>query len=64
MSEKTDDDFRKANALIRAAFHIDPETLDDDQWALLANDALWLEEYRAKIVAAQVVNFLSPPKIE
>lgn len=45
----------KGCALIRANFHIDPTLLSDDQWAMLFQQAVWLENFRltntAKILA-------------
>lgn len=41
----------RGDALIRGNFGIDPATLDHHRWAMLFNEAVWLESQRLKNIA-------------
>jgi hypothetical protein len=38
----------KGNALVRANFGIDPAGLEDEKWAKLVCEALWIEQERLR----------------
>lgn len=44
----------KAFALIRSNFNRDPETLTDDEFSKLLNEALWLEKFRGDVLEARM----------
>jgi hypothetical protein len=48
-------EFEKGCALIQSNFHTDPSKLDEEDWAELFGQAVWLEHFRlvnlAKILA-------------
>lgn len=39
---------RKYNALIRYYAHVDPDSLTDEQWAVLAKDIEWARDQERK----------------
>lgn len=39
---------RKIDALLRYNFKVDTDKLDDDEWAMLWNDLLWIREQEKK----------------
>ena len=48
ISSNDDEDYiRKANALIRHYYQVDPDTLDDDSWAILWNDLVWVSDQQS-----------------
>jgi hypothetical protein len=44
-------EWRKGNALIRSQLGLNPEKLQEEEWAQYYNEALWLKEMDAKIQA-------------
>lgn len=50
-SDNPEDELLKGEALIRANFHIDPDTLSPSSWAKLYAEAIWLETWRLKNTA-------------
>lgn len=40
----------EGDALIRADFQINPDTLDDAEWVARLQQALWLEHYRTNLI--------------
>jgi hypothetical protein len=50
----------KGCALIRANFHVDPDTLDDSQWAMLFQQAVWVENFRLENTARVLAKLFSP----
>jgi hypothetical protein len=41
-------EINEGNALIRGNFNINPDELDEDTWARLFSEAVWLERWRLK----------------
>ena len=60
MEEDDPGEIAKGCALIRANFHTDPETLDDEKWALLFQQAVWIENYRLENTARILAKLFSP----
>lgn len=60
MEEDDPGEIAKGCALIRANFHTDPETLDDDQWAMLFQQAIWVENFRLENMAKILAKLFSP----
>lgn len=60
MEEDDPGEIAKGCALIRANFHTDPETLDDDQWAMLFQQAIWIENFRLENMAKILAKLFSP----
>lgn len=52
----------KGCALIRAHFRIDPTELDDDTWAMLFQEAVWLERTRLTNLARILGRLFAPDK--
>lgn len=48
----------KCRAMIRANYHIDPDKLSDEQFGMLAAEAMWVEEMRARLIVAEVSKLL------
>lgn len=48
--------------MIRAHFRIDPAALDDDTWAMLFQEAVWLERTRLTNLARILVRLFAPEK--
>lgn len=60
MEEDDPGEIAKGCALIRANFHTDPETLDDHQWAMLFQQAIWIENFRLENMAKILAKLFSP----
>ncbi len=60
MEEDDPGEIAKGCALIRANFNTDPETLDDDQWAMLFQQAIWIENFRLENMAKILAKLFSP----
>jgi hypothetical protein len=45
---KPEDELLKGDALIRANFGVNPTELDDETWARLFAEAIWIEQFRLK----------------
>jgi hypothetical protein len=54
----------KGCALIRANFGTDPETLTDERWAMLFQQAVWLENFRLENMARILAKLFSPADAE
>lgn len=50
----------KGCALIRANFHIDPASLTEEEWAMLFQQAVWLESFRLGNMARILVKMFAP----
>lgn len=48
--------WQKGNALIRSNFAVNPEMLEDEEWAKLYGEAIWIERFRIKKIAALLGN--------
>jgi len=48
--------------LIRANFGIDPASLECDEWAMLFQQAVWLENKRLENFAKVLTKLLTPAK--
>jgi hypothetical protein len=46
--------------LIRANFIIDPATLDDEEWAMLFQQAVWVESFRLGNIAKILSKLFAP----
>jgi hypothetical protein len=44
-------ELQKGNALIRHYCHVQPETLNDEIWAELLDEAIWLDYHKQKQLA-------------
>ena len=51
-------------ALIRANFGTDPTTLSNEEWAMLFQQAVWLENFRLENTARILAKLFSPAKEE
>ncbi len=60
MEEDDPGEIAKGCALIRANFNTDPETLDDNQWAMLFQQAIWIENFRLENMAKILAKLFSP----
>lgn len=60
MEENDPGEIAKGCALIRANFHMEPETLDDEKWALLFQQAVWIENFRLENMARILAKLFSP----
>lgn len=60
MEENDPGEIAKGCALIRANFGIDPETLSDERWAMLFQQAVWLENFRLENTAKILAKLFSP----
>jgi hypothetical protein len=40
--------------LIRGNFKIDPDHLSDEEYGMLTGEAMWLEQMRVKLIAAEI----------
>lgn len=58
----TDDlgEIAKGCALIRANFRIDPATLSDEEWAMLFQQAVWVESFRLGNIAKILSKLFAP----
>lgn len=60
MEENDPGEIAKGCALIRANFHINPEELDDEKWAMLFQQAVWIESYRLENMAKILAKLFTP----
>lgn len=60
MEENDPGEIAKGCALIRANFGIDPEMLSDERWAMLFQQAVWLENFRLENTAKILAKLFSP----
>lgn len=60
MEENDPGEIAKGCALIRANFHTDPEEFDDEKWAMLFQQAVWIENYRLENTARILAKLFSP----
>lgn len=61
ISDKIDEqEIAKGCALIRANFHVAPENLSMDEWAMLFQQACWLENERLSNLAKILSKLLAP----
>ncbi len=51
----------KGCALIRANLHVDPGALVDEEWAMLFNQAVWIERTRLINQAKMLARLFSAP---
>jgi hypothetical protein len=49
-------------ALIRGVFHENPDTMDFDEFALKANQAIWFLNQSSEILAASLAKLLTSVK--
>lgn len=59
MTEDTDLDITKGNALVRHCFGIDPAGMGDDEWSQYVAEAMWLMGFNAKLIAVEVSKIFS-----
>ncbi len=64
MEENDPGEIAKGCALIRANFGTDPETLTDERWAMLFQQAVWLENFRLENMAKILAKLFSLAKEE
>lgn len=60
MEEDDPAEVAKGCALIRANFGIDPAALSDENWAMLFQQAVWLENFRLENMARILAQLFSP----
>lgn len=60
--DETDDpgEIAKGCALIRANFNIDPTVLSEEEWAMMFQQAVWLENFRL-VNTAKILSKLFAP---
>jgi hypothetical protein len=61
-SDNDEDELLKGDALIRANFHIDPTTLDEQTWPRLCSEAIWIETWRLKCQAEMLARLFGAGK--
>lgn len=60
MEEDDPGEIAKGCALIRANFRIDPDTLGEEEWAMLFQEAVWVENFRLENMAKILVKLFTP----
>lgn len=60
MEDDDPGEIAKGCALIRANFQVDPDTLDDSQWAMLFQQAVWVENFRLENTARILAKLFAP----
>lgn len=60
MEDNDPGEIAKGCALIRANFNIDPNTLTDESWAMLFQQAVWIENFRLENTARILAKLFSP----
>ena len=60
MADNDPGEIAKGCALIRANFQTDPDTLDEEQWAMLFQQAVWVENFRLENMAKILVKLFTP----
>ncbi|MBO4955136.1 hypothetical protein D1638_07860 [Muribaculaceae bacterium Z1] len=64
MEDNDPGEIAKGCALIRANFGTDPTTLSNEEWAMLFQQAVWLENFRLENTARILAKLFSPAKEE
>ena len=59
MTDDTDLDITKGNALIKHCFGISPSDLEDEEWSQIVAEAMWLMGFNAKLIAVEVSRIFS-----
>ncbi len=59
MTDDTDLDITKGNALIRHCFGMRADDMDDDEWSQYVAEAMWLMGFNAKLIAVEVSKIFS-----
>ena len=60
MEDNDPGEIAKGCALIRANFSIDPNTLTDEEWAMLFQQAVWIENFRLEGLAKVLGRLFAP----
>lgn len=60
MEDNDPGEIAKGCALIRANFHTDPNTLTDEEWAMLFQQAVWIENFRLEGLAKVLGRLFAP----
>ncbi len=60
MEDNDPGEIAKGCALIRANFHNDPNTLTDEEWAMLFQQAVWIENFRLEGLAKVLGRLFAP----